>query len=316
MSSTAGLALRSSASIALKPSIVQYELPSPALRPYVSAYCTIDMPRCGEQVQWFLPGPASLVLLVGTEPIEVMTFTAKYEALAAVNILSPMTRATRWVARGGTIILVEFTPLGWTMLPIAKPSRHADTVYPFEQSYFPSNVREALYHLQTLSRKSLSSPVLDDIVASLLCSLSIDSECLKLVAAALYASDTGNIKILESTVMLSRQNLARLTLHAFGMTTKMTFRLIRFLKAFEEYRHLDSPKDWCAQSRNYYDNSHFLRDATDFLGQTPRQFLLRETGLMQACMLARKGDLGSSCAMLDTSWLRMPLPARIGAMNG
>ena len=51
--------------------------------------------------------------------------------------------------------------------------------------------------------------------------------------------------------------------------------------------------DYSLRSHSYFDVSHFLRDADEFLGTTPRRFMARQTPYLRYLLRARTAVFGA-----------------------
>ena len=76
------------------------------------------------------------------------------------------------------------------------------------------------------------------------------------------------------------------------MSPKLVIRRTRLLRAVQDLLLSQKPRMNVDNVPGYFDASHFLRDAIDFLGTTPRQFINEETILLRAGLSMREAVTG------------------------
>jgi AraC-like DNA-binding protein len=272
---------------------IRYDLPTPALRPYVSGYAIYGATSPSAAVNWFLPAPAMITVLIQAGPVTIQTKDGVFGPLPRVNLYGPTTCAYRAVTHGGVQVGVGITPLGWvTMTGVSAVMLRDRVVDP--RQVIGSAVPAALFsRLDALADERLIGPTLDEVLMPLFDR--VTPKVLGVEALTRLLSTDGMIEVDEvaAELELSPATIRRIASEAFGMSPKVLMRRARFLRSFLAVLRAGHPMRYDAIDSSYFDSSHFLRDATHFLGTTPRRFMAGETTFLVASLRARAATLGA-----------------------
>lgn len=249
--------------------------PSPALRPYVQTYWSLELDTAGElgPPQRIAPdGVVELVFHYG----EPMATRLAGDGFAAQPRSSLVTLTRRWVEiapRGATGLLsVRFRPWGACHFLAVPVSELADRVVPADELWGGA-ARELEERLATASevRERVSR-----VEAFLLARLERDRrpDVEPLVRAVWGRGADVRVRDLCRDLGIGERTLERTFAATLGMTPRAFLRLSRFLAACATLRR----GGWASLTRvgqdcGYYDQSHFIADFHALAGMTPGELL-------------------------------------------
>jgi hypothetical protein len=217
---------------------------------------------------WWLPGPARIVLSTGTVSIQIRK--RHFAALPRLAIVGPTDRAHRVAVEGGGIVSAAITPLGWARLSRRAASTFRNLVVPADEALRASLVARLA--------DDMSAPhgTLRDRAAALLAATVAhrDEALVRQVAAMVQDPASVAVRDLHDTLGISEARLRSLALRHFGAPTKILLRRARFLRSLALVDYRAGHNSYAGIDSSYHDVSHFLRDAHYFLGTTPRRFRL------------------------------------------
>ena len=157
--------------------------------------------------------------------------------------------------------------------------------------------------LDALSDDAMIKPFLDDVLEPLFQRRHPQEELIRAFAALTVTDGVIEMQDVADRLGIETHALRRLATRHFGMLPKMLLRRARFLRSFIRLIRPDGHVDYSAIDSSYFDASHFLRDATTFLGTTPRRFLASETLFLKSSLRARAAVIGT-----PTQALHIPTP--------
>jgi AraC-like DNA-binding protein len=276
---------------------VRFNLPTPALRPYVTTIYSTDA-LCSVREPWLEdylhPEWANLRFLCGTTAQSVIG-PGEPEPCPDFAITGPTSRAARFRVGSGRCWGVGLMPAGWAALFPAQAGDYADRVvdgnadpafagfaplvrglaqcdgdYPAELALIEAHV-EALF-----ARAEPPDPAIAAMTEALL-----DTE---LVSVADMAGRLGmNVRSLE-----------RLSCRAFGFPPKLLLRRQRFLRSLARFM-LDPTLGWLGSiDCHYHDQSHFVRDFRRFMGMSPSAYAKLDKPILAAAARGRMDIAGEA----------------------
>lgn len=217
---------------------------------------------------WWLPGPARLVL--STCSVSIQIRKRQFAALPRLALVGPTDRAHRVVVEGGGIVSAAITPLGWARLSRRAASTFRNLVVPADEALRPSLVARLV--------DDISAPdgTLRDRAAALLAATAAhrDEALVRQVEEMVRDPASVAVRDLHDTLGISEARLRSLALRHFGAPTKILLRRARFLRSLALVDYRAGHNSYAGIDSSYHDVSHFLRDAHYFLGTTPRRFRL------------------------------------------
>ena len=274
---------------------VHFFQPSPALRPYFTAFYLTEIETApGTLVDDYLhPEWAALRFTQGTPPI------------ASVGP-GPMRPQWPFVANGPTSKTIHFgvetsriwgiglQPLGWAKFVPAPANFLANVTvdgatHPAFARFAP--LRDILFngaddpaaeaarinaHMETLA--DLPVPSGPQIAAC---------------HAAVLDPQVATVSELGERLGLAIHSLERLTRRYFGFSPKLLLRRQRFLRSVAQFM-LDPSLKWIgALDGQYHDQAQFVRDFKNFMGMSPRRYATMPHPILRPILRQRMADAGA-----------------------
>jgi hypothetical protein len=274
---------------------IRYDAPDPAIAPFVSGYAIYGHQGREPLVNWFLPAPAMISVVLDAGPLTASVRHNEFGPLCPVSLYGPTSNAFRMSTHGGIAVGIGISALGWARLASRSAQDFHNRVVPLAALLGHGLGEELLKGLGRLTTDDAIKPVLDRVLAARLAQPHPHRrEALIHDVMALTVED-GIEEIGEAAARLGipTHDLRRVAQRYFGMTPKLLLRRARFLRSF--LRWADTGQGGTDQSwlhPSYFDVSHFLRDSRAFLGTTPRRFWAQETEFLRTSMRARAAVLG------------------------
>ncbi|MEN2786284.1 hypothetical protein ABC969_07615 [Sphingomonas qilianensis] len=282
---------------------IRYDQPANDLADYITGYhvyCADTRHR--GQVDWFLPGAASIRIAIDAEPFSVSIARRTFDPVPQVSLFGPTSHALRAVTNSGILIGFGISALGWSRLIDQPAAAFRDRVAPLATAVAGDFGPRLYAALQATDREGQVAPVLDALLREQLtplhhprgaaCAQRDDALVRQLMA---FIARDGSIEIghIAATLGLEPHALRRLAVRHFGFPPKLLVRRARFLRSFLRILGPGHTIDYGKLDQSYFDLPHFLRDANTFLGTTPRRFLARSTPFLDASLRARAAVLGA-----------------------
>lgn len=274
---------------------VHFFQPSPALRPYFTAFylTEIETPP-GTLVDDYLhPEWAALRFTQGTPPI------------ASVGP-GPMRPQWPFVANGPTSKTIHFgvetsriwgiglQPLGWAKF-VSVPANFLANVtvdgatHPAFERFAP--LRDILFN-------GGDDPAAEagriDAHMTTLAELPVPNEAqIAACHAAVLDPHVGAVSDLRERLGLPIHSLERLTRRYFGFSPKLLLRRQRFLRSVAQFM-LDPSLNWIgALDGQYHDQAQFVRDFRNFMGMSPRRYAAMPHPILRPILRQRMADAGA-----------------------
>lgn len=270
-----------------------FAAPSAGLQPYVSGYHAYAAGGSlgAPATDWFFPGWANVRFSVGAGPWLVQFGDGDIFRVPTESLFGPSSRAIRSVATGGILFGAGLTPLGYASLLQGSAQTVADRVEALETEW-----PDAARLRQRLERAGSIEEVKDLFDRELgrrLRPPRPEAEAQIQALHGLLVNDHGtSIDETAHRLGLSPRTLNRLSTRTFGFSPKLLLRRSRFLKSLmAALRAPERPLGEVIDAA-YFDQSHFVRDARDFLSMPPQKFLELITPLMRQSMANRTSVLG------------------------
>ena len=275
---------------------VDFWAPDPRLAGLVSGYhlYSAALPPGERHRDVFFPAWANLRFHTAGEDWRVRIGGAVFEVPRAA-LFGPTSHASFSDSPGGTVVGAGLTPLGWYRLTRRAASDFADRVAPLEDLLGP--VAEQLADIARAPRPEIGSGF-DGALLPLLGRPRADEARVAELHRYLMDPPPGGVTDMAERLGLSHRTLNRLARTAFGFGPKLLVRRARFLRSLMALRDAGSDA-WASRIEgSYYDHSHFNRDAQEFLGMSPGEFLRMPKPLNEASARLRARILGAPAQAL------------------
>jgi AraC-like DNA-binding protein len=271
------------------------------LAPYISGYHLYAVGETGGEPHRgaFEPAWASLRIAV-TEGSEWRVRPARGEWLSPppVSLFGPSSLLIWSESEAGILVGAGIRPRGWLRLFRRPACDWADRidVAPALGRRTPAAIRDRFCKL---SQDDDVPRLFDALFRSLLRPPSAADDAIARIEAALVDPAIETVDELARITRLHVRRVERLALRAFGFPPKLLLRRARFLRSLHAMRAAGRGEGSTAIDPGYTDYSHFVRDAQDFLGMSPRAFLEINMPLLKRSLALRKAVLGTPAQALD-----------------
>lgn len=272
---------------------MRYDLPDAALAEYVTGYAIYAADDRAAMTNWYLPAPAMLSFTVDAGPIDVSIGNHRFGPLERATLYGPTSRAFRTQTHGGIAVGVGLSALGWARM-IGRPAAdYHNRVAPLGSVLGPQIAERFTIGLDALDDDRLIKPMLDATLAPLFAKRHPHEAMIRAFAALMVTDGVIEMKDVADRLEVPTHELRRMATRHFGMPPKLLLRRSRFLRSFIGLIRADGLNDYSGIDSSYFDASHFLRDATTFLGTTPRRFIGAEIVFLRASLRARAAVIGA-----------------------
>ncbi|MEG3173144.1 hypothetical protein U1708_13060 [Sphingomonas sp. ZB1N12] len=283
---------------------IRYDRPAAALADYITGYHVYRSnadrgtgPGTG-QVDWFLPATANVRIAIDAGPIAVSIGRRTYDPLPVASLFGPTSQALKAVTHGGVMIGFGVSALGWARLFRRSAVDFRNRVVPLEDVLGKAFTRDLVSALQGASSDAAVAPILDAMLLARLGPPHADAPQIRRLMEVLATDGPTDIASAAARLDMPTHALRRLSVRHFGFPPKMLLLRARFLRSFVRLMMAGGEADYGSIDRSYFDASHFLRDATTFLGMTPRRFMALTKPFLEASLRARNAVLGSPTQVL------------------
>ena len=269
---------------------VRYFAPAPALAPAITGYNCYGETSRAPRFDPFLPMMMMVNILVDAGPVSVSIGRHVFDPVPAVSLYGAMTRPILATTHGGVMIGAGISPVGWARLSRRPASDFLNRVVPLGHLFGEGWGERVRRDLAGLSDENDIPRVLDRHFAPLLATPHPQEPLIAAFGATIVADGDPDIATAAARLGITTSALRRLALRFFGLPPKALLRRARFLRSFLRQSGLDGTRGEIDVS--YFDRSHYLRDANDFLGTTPRRFLAQPADFLRGSLAARALALG------------------------
>lgn len=277
---------------------IRYDAPAASLAEAITGYHVYAASAAQERIDWFLPGTADICVALDAPPISLTIRRRTYHPLPQVALIGPTSQAMRSVTRGGALIGIGLTALGWSRLFPRPASDYRDRVVPLADVGSPEFARDLLDALDGTDRDTEVKAALDTVLARHLGPPHPDAAQVRHLLDLFVDDAVDGLPALIAAMGLPAHTLRRLSARHFGFPPKLLLLRARFLRSFVQMVLAGDVLDYSTIASSYYDVSHFLRDARSFLGTTPKRFMAQPTTFLQGSLHARAATLGAAAQVL------------------
>jgi AraC-like DNA-binding protein len=293
---------------------LRYDHPAPQLAEYVTGYAVYAADDSAPTTNWYLPGPAMISVLVDAGPVTVSVRHHQFGPLDRVSLYGPTSRAIRMQTNGGITANIGISALGWARLTRRPAGDFHNRIVPLSDVMGAVLSADLLDGLDALNDDARIKPLLDRILEPLFKRPHSRDEVIRAFTALSVTGGVIEVRDVAEQLGIATHDLRRIATRHFGMPPKLLLRRARFLRSFIRLITDDDLAEYSLIDSSYFDVSHFLKDASTFLGTTPRRFYMSDTTFLRASLRARAAVLGSPTEALQSSPSRS-LPLLVDARH-
>ncbi|SFO26598.1 hypothetical protein [Sphingomonas sp. OK281] len=272
---------------------MRYDLPDEALSDYLTGYAIYASDDPTPMLNWYLPAPAMISVLIDAGPLTVSVGNHRFGPLERASFYGPTSRAFRTETRGGIAVGIGLSALGWSRLTVRSAGDFHNRVVPLGVALGPDLSARLIEGLDALDDDALIKPLLDTVFARVFDVPHPREDLIRAFTALTVTDGVIEMKDVADRLDIPTHELRRMATRHFGMPPKLLLRRARFLRSFISLIRTDGMADYSKIDSSYFDASHFLRDAGTFLGTTPRRFIASDTVFLRASLRARAMVIGA-----------------------
>lgn len=279
--------------------VARYEQPAADLRDFITGYHLYTAPRGQPRSDWFLPGTANIRISWYNKPIAVTIGEQCFDPLPAAALFGPTSHALNAKTRGGFMVGIGISALGWARL-FDQPARSvADRIVPLQSLWNDRDVADLVTAMQRHDVAEPVAPLLDRFFRPRIERIHRDEALILRLATLLVDESTAGVSDIADMMAIGEARLRRLAYRYFGFAPKRLLRRSRFLRSLIPLLHAETDPARMIIAPDYVDHSHFIREAHEFLGMTPGQFATLHKPFLSASLAARPQVLGASTQALQ-----------------
>ncbi|MBF9149560.1 helix-turn-helix domain-containing protein [Novosphingobium jiangmenense] len=282
---------------------MEYWKPSPRLEGLVSGYHLYAVAPSAGEVHSDVFQPAWFNLRVLLDPQthwQVRCGSPEAIGVPDMSLFGPSSAACWSQSNVGTVIGAGITPLGWTRLSALPAADLANRVVP-ARDVFGTGVERLAHRLRTCSDPRAIPAIFDEWFLERMTPPQRDEEAIARLFAALLDPNLRTVRQLSEALGYVPRTLERLSLKAFGFPPKLLIRRARFLRSLHALIRGGPGRRALAIDAGYTDYSHFIREAHEFLGMKPTQFLEACGPMFTRSLALRQAVLGAPAQALTDS---------------
>lgn len=272
---------------------MRFRAPDPALSELVIDYAFYDSgpAGCVPRRNDYLPGPANISMTFAAGPVNARVRNHQYSWRNDAAVFGPTSFGIAAESRGGLLIGLGLTPLGWARLFGKNAFAAANRVGPLEAQWGRDRAR-AFYDAvaRVAWDEDMATHVLDTHLVAALRPDHRDLDLVRALSDLLQDPAISDCAEVAARMDLPESQLRRIARHYFGFTPKLLIRRTRFIRTMAALT-AGTPADDAFSP--YYDQSHLIRDAHLFLGKTARQFGAAITPMMAGMIAGRAAAFGT-----------------------
>lgn len=279
---------------------MDYWRPCPELVGLVSGYhrYAVTPPPGEEHRDVFQPAWFNLrILLDPATRWHVRCGTAATVRVPDIALFGPSSAACWSDSETGTVVGAGITPRGWVRLSARPAADLANRVVPAHEIFGPDVARLADDLRRTPDVQAIPH-ILERWLFDRLAVPVRDEDAIACLTMALLDPAVRTVASLSSSIGIGPRSLERLTLRAFGFPPKLLLRRARFLRSLHALIRGGPGRGALAIDAGYTDYSHFIREAHEFLGMKPTQFLEVCGPLFTQSLALRQAVLGAPAQAL------------------
>lgn len=274
---------------------VQFILPAPPLRRYLTPYCFLDTGSHGSEREDFIYPEWATVRFnlrgqatgntIGLDPLD----------LPVDSITGPMGRAALVRFRSVQLVALGLLPLGWSRIIGCPADRWADKVSAVDAAPEFARLAQLRREIDGITDPEQIAALFDHIMLQSLGDPDPLETDIDNIHHALANPAISNVRDLAEASGMHQQRLERLARRIFGFPPKFMLRRQRFLRTLANALQNPDLKWSEAMDGKYFDQAHFNREFHQFMGMSPGDYLARPRAF-SSTMIEQRGKTGWSAA--------------------
>lgn len=273
--------------------VARYERPAERLRDYITGYHLYRAPRGQLRSDWFLPGTANIRIAWYNKPITVTIGDRTFDPIPQAALFGPTMQALHARTRGGFMVGIGVSALGWSRLFTQSAATVADAIVPLDTMWPLEQVLALVHLLQSHDVALPVAPLLDAFLDLRFAAAKPEEALLARLAALVVDENIEGVSQIVGALGVGEVRVRRLAYRYFGFAPGHLLRRARFLRAIIPVAQSGAPTASRLIPQSYFDQSHFIREARRFLGMTPSQFASLEKPFLSASLELRPKILGA-----------------------
>ncbi len=278
----------------LKDINVEFAVPAPQLREFISAYHVFDAgPICEEmRSDAFFPGWANLRFREPNAKLSLSFQEKRIENIPLISVFGPSSNLINCKYDGGRLIGVGLTPIGFSRIfgPCAYKATNSIVEIKELLPKFPMELSQKLHNCEAIGD---IAQILDDFVQGLIKKPRHSEQIAKAFWHIINDNHEMPIDEVSQVLGIGEHQLRRISKRYFGFTPKILLRRTRFLKSIVSLINNPNLSGTEIIESDYFDYSHFVKDCYEFFGMSPREFLEIDAPLMKLSFQRRAEILGA-----------------------
>jgi len=272
---------------------MRYDIPDPAIADCVTSYAIYIGEGPEPLVNWFLPAPPMITILLDAGRLSVSIGNRVYPDVHPVSLWGATSRALRAVTRGGIMVGIGLTAIGWGRLTARSADAFRNTISDLVDVIGAAAAAHLINTLDRLNTDAHIAPALDEVLPALFRHDDAQLSAVTALESLILIDGAIGIGDVADRLGISVRDLRRLATRRFGMPAKTLLSRARFVRSYATWLMLGEPSFYSGIDTSYFDASHFLRDAQAYLGTTPRRFAAQPTAYLRASLHARAAVIGA-----------------------
>lgn len=279
---------------------VRFAPPGPALARYLAGYHAYEVrAEPGERFEEiFFPAWANIRFILAGDGWAMRYRDVTFDAIPRASLFAPTSCAGFASFGAGHMFGVGVTPLGWARLIGGDASALVDTIMPLDAVFGPgtSALQSAIDAADGDFDRCVAA--LENFLLRRLESTTPEPPGTAAIMASLNDPAIPSVEDAAARLDMPEWKFSRVCRRDFGFAPKRLMRRARFMRTLMALRE-PSDLPWTERlDAGYTDQSHFIRDAQDFLGMAPGQFLARVQPIAATSMAERTRVLGAPAQAL------------------
>ncbi|WP_375419822.1 helix-turn-helix domain-containing protein [uncultured Sphingomonas sp.] len=279
--------------------VARYERPSDRLRDLITGYHFYRAPRGQARSDWFLPGTANIRISWYNKPIAVTIGDRHFDPLPPAAVFGPTSKAIHATTRGGFMVGIGVSALGWARLFKQPASGVADQIVPLDTLWPVEDVITLCGLLQGHDIDRPVAPLLDAFLQPRLLEPQRDDRLIAELASLVIDERVTQVSDIVAAMNVSESRVRRLSYRYFGFSPRLLLSRTRFLRSIIPLTRPAPVPVAQAIAETYFDQSHFAREARRVLGMTPVTFAELEKPFLAASLELRPKVLGADTQALQ-----------------
>jgi AraC-like DNA-binding protein len=273
--------------------VARYERPAEQIRDLITGYHFYRAPPGQARSDWFLPGTANIRISWLNKPIAVRIGERLFDPVPQAALFGPTSQAIHADTRGGFMVGIGVSALGWSRLFKQPATYVADAIVPLDE-FWPTEDTAALsrlLHDHDVARPV--APLLDSFLEPRLLEEHPDEELIGQLAGLIVDEGVGQVSDIVRAMQVDERRVRSLAKSYFGFTPRQLLCRTRFLRSIISVAGSGGSSIAVAVSESYFDQSHFNREARRILGMTPARFVELDKPFLTASLELRPKVLGA-----------------------